>query len=60
MIIVNGRFLQTSNFAIGPPNLQRGDRVCFPKAKMGRGGVLGIIGVTRDDGQDLFFYLEQP
>lgn len=56
MITVNGWFFHPSGSAIGPLHLQCINRLCFSKTKMYRVGVLGIKGVTGDNGQKLAFF----
>ena len=51
MITVNGWSFNAGGSAIGPLHLQPIDRFGFPETKMNRGGMLGIEGITGDDGQ---------
>ena len=50
MILVDGWFFHAGGSAIGPLHLQCINRLCFPKTKMGRGGVLGIERITGNNG----------
>ena len=51
VITVDGWLCHAGGSAIGPLHLQRIDRFGFSETKLNGGGVLGIEGITGDDGQ---------
>ena len=55
VITVDGWLCHASGLAVGPLHLQRIDRLCFAKTKMNCVGVLGIKGITGNNGQKLAF-----